>query len=116
MKNQHYCFRKTAELVPFGWIRHESCAEITANSTYWMGDREPDGLGYVEMKRRLVFGNRGFRGQVASDGRGVDSRLKHQVLGIELLCAGVRAVCRNLFSQQVYHSLRCSDADRVRVD
>jgi hypothetical protein len=28
---------------------------MTANSTYWMGDREPDGLGYVEMKRRLVL-------------------------------------------------------------
>ena len=28
---------------------------MTANSTYWIGDREPDGLGYVEMKRSLVL-------------------------------------------------------------
>jgi len=41
-KNQHYYFLKIAERVPFSWIRHVSCAEIIANSTFWRGDRLPD--------------------------------------------------------------------------
>jgi hypothetical protein len=54
MKNQHYCFRKTAELVPFGWIRHESCSEITANSTYWMAKlRGVRGVARSKVKEHL---------------------------------------------------------------
>ena len=29
---------------------------MTANSTFWRGDCEPDGLGEVKMKRRPVLG------------------------------------------------------------
>ena len=34
MKNQYYCFRNIAKHAPFGWIRHESGAGITAFSTF----------------------------------------------------------------------------------
>jgi hypothetical protein len=47
MKNQHYCFRKIAYSAPFGWIRHESSTEITANSTYWKANLPKYGLGIV---------------------------------------------------------------------
>lgn len=54
-KNQDYCFRKIDDCTPFSWIRHKSSTEITAFSTFYRGDHLPDGLGYVEMKRRLVL-------------------------------------------------------------
>jgi hypothetical protein len=59
-KNQHYCFRKIAERAQFGWIRHKSCAEMTANSTYWKGDRLPDGLGEGKRERKGCFGGAGI--------------------------------------------------------
>jgi hypothetical protein len=55
MENQHYIFRKIAKCFPFGWIRHGSGTEIAANSTFWRGDRLPDGLMEGEMKEGLFW-------------------------------------------------------------
>jgi hypothetical protein len=42
---KHLFFRKTAERVPFGWIRHKAGLEKCPNRPFWMADRLKYGLG-----------------------------------------------------------------------
>ena len=60
MKNGSQYFRKTAESVPFGWIRRVAGTEKCADRGFWKGERE--GVGWRGVGIGLIFGALGILG------------------------------------------------------
>ena len=75
MKNQHYYFLKTSYCAPFGWIQHESCTEMTANSTFRMANLPKYGLGGVldgRKGKKACFGGAGSDNSLIGYRRGIE--------------------------------------------